>query len=300
MDKTKQSPLILIVDDIQKNIQLLGSILGGQYRISAAKNGPEALKLVEKVLPDLILLDIMMPEMDGYEVCRRIKADSRTKDIPIIFLTAKTEVADETAGLELGAVDYITKPIRAPIVMARVRTHLQLKTATDFLRKKNEELLRLNEELDREKQKSDKLLLNVLPARIAEQLKMTGRTVPESFENVAVLFSDLVGFTKISSEIEPIILINELNEIFTAFDAIIESNECERIKTIGDAYMAVCGMPDPNERYADNIVRSAVQILQFLEKKNRDSAFQWKVRIGIHAGKVVGGVVGVKKYIYDV
>jgi class 3 adenylate cyclase len=142
--------------------------------------------------------------------------------------------------------------------------------------------------------------MNIMPLRIVNELKETGRTQPESFENVAVLFSDIVGFTNISSGLEPEVLINELNDIFTAFDNVIEANECERIKTIGDAYMAVCGLPVPNERYADNIVRSTVLISQYLRQKNKNSSFQWKVKIGVHAGRVVGGVVGVKKYIYDV
>lgn len=151
-----------------------------------------------------------------------------------------------------------------------------------------------------EKAKSDKLLLNVLPVRVANDLKERGETEPESFDNVTVYFSDIVGFTNLSSQLEPRFLINELNDIFTTFDNIIVKNQCERIKTIGDAYLCVCGMPEKNIKHAENIINSSIEILHYLTERNRYSNIDWKIRIGIHTGKVVGGVVGIKKYIYDV
>ncbi len=157
-----------------------------------------------------------------------------------------------------------------------------------------------NTKLEAEKAKSDKLLLNILPVRVANDLKETGKTEPESFENVTVYFSDVVGFTNMSSNLEPKVLIDELNDIFTAFDNILEDYQCERVKTIGDAYLCVCGMPDENPHHAENIVKSAIRIIQYLRERNKTSEIDWRVRIGIHTGKVVGGVVGVKKYIYDV
>jgi class 3 adenylate cyclase/tetratricopeptide (TPR) repeat protein len=157
-----------------------------------------------------------------------------------------------------------------------------------------------NQSLSLEKAKSDKLLLNILPVRVANDLKEKGKTEPESFENVTVYFSDIVGFTHLSTQLEPKVLISELSNIFTAFDNIVEKNQCERIKTIGDAYFSVCGMPEENPHHAEKIVQSAIEIIEYLRKRNHTSQFKWKIRIGIHTGKVVGGVVGVKKYIYDV
>jgi class 3 adenylate cyclase/Tfp pilus assembly protein PilF len=157
-----------------------------------------------------------------------------------------------------------------------------------------------NEIISEEKAKSDKLLLNILPVRIVNDLKETGVTEPEVFENVTVYFSDIVGFTKLSSHLEPKFLIDELNDIFTAFDNIIGKNQCERIKTIGDAYLAVCGLPVANELNAINIINSAIETIDYLKKRNIKSEIEWKIRIGIHSGKVIGGVVGIKKYIYDV
>ncbi|MBP2230279.1 diguanylate cyclase domain-containing protein [Azospirillum agricola] len=127
-------PKILVVDDIPSNIHVLSRILKEDYDIYFATDGERALDLVQTRLPDLVLLDIMMPGMDGYEVCTRIKSDPATHDIPVIFISAKSEVEDETRGLEVGAIDFITKPISPPIVKARVRNHLLLKRQADLLR----------------------------------------------------------------------------------------------------------------------------------------------------------------------
>jgi len=127
-------PKILVVDDIPSNVHVLSRILRDDYDIYFATDGEKALDLVQARLPDLVLLDIMMPGMDGYEVCARIKADPVTHDIPVIFISAKSEVEDETRGLEVGAIDFITKPISPPIVKARVRNHLLLKRQADLLR----------------------------------------------------------------------------------------------------------------------------------------------------------------------
>jgi len=133
-----QKAIILVVDDTPDNLTLMSGLLKDNYLVKVANSGARALKIAQsETPPDLILLDIMMPEMDGYEVCRLLKADNKTRDIPIIFLTAKTEVIDETLGFELGASDYITKPISPPIVLARVETHLSVKRMQDFLKDKN-------------------------------------------------------------------------------------------------------------------------------------------------------------------
>ncbi|CAA7624795.1 two-component system response regulator [Magnetospirillum sp. SS-4] len=130
---------ILVVDDTPDNLALLSSLLKDDYRVKVASNGEKALRICgSDSPPDLVLLDIMMPGLDGYEVCRRLKADPGTHHIPVIFLTAKVELDAERKGLEIGAVDYITKPISPPIVLARVKTHLKLKMAADFLRDKND------------------------------------------------------------------------------------------------------------------------------------------------------------------
>ncbi len=125
---------ILIIDDSLMDIHILGGILGKDYQLFFATNGADGLDIVMRERPDLILLDVLMPDMDGYDICNRLKADRLLRDIPVIFVTALTEVSEETRGLEVGAVDYLTKPVSAPIVKARVRTHLELKRHQDLLR----------------------------------------------------------------------------------------------------------------------------------------------------------------------
>lgn len=133
MEKEKVRQTVLIVDDAPANIELLSEVLESEYEVLFALSGEDGLNIAFEEAPDLILLDIVMPQMDGYEVCDRLKADPRTRTIPVIFVTAMDLEEDETKGLALGAIDYITKPIRPPIVRARVRNHLELKRYRDLL-----------------------------------------------------------------------------------------------------------------------------------------------------------------------
>jgi len=141
---TSKRATVLVVDDTPDNLSFISGILKDQYRVKVANNGEKAIAIAQSATPpDLILLDIMMPDMDGYEVCQKLKADPQTREIPIIFLTAKAEIEDERKGLALGATDYIIKPISPPILMARVNTQLSLKSSYDNLR----DLLRLREDM---------------------------------------------------------------------------------------------------------------------------------------------------------
>ena len=163
MQKEQQS--ILIVDDTPANIQLLHEILQGSYDIFFATNGTDGIRIAQQEMPDLILLDIMMPGVNGYEVCENIKSDPRTAQIPVIFITAMTDVEDETKGLNCGAIDYITKPISPPIVKARVKNHLELKRQRDTLEKLTMELRDKNRQLENEQTLAHKVLDNILPRK---------------------------------------------------------------------------------------------------------------------------------------
>ena len=150
-EKKQNKPLILVVDDVPGNIKTLAATLNQDYEIVFATNGPNALKIASSRELNLILLDIVMPEMDGFEVCQKLKADPATQDIPIIFVTAKNEETDETHGFELGAIDYITKPISPPIVQARVATHIELSRSRHLLEEQNKQLIeaaKLKEEVE--------------------------------------------------------------------------------------------------------------------------------------------------------
>ncbi len=270
---------VLIVDDEFLNLKILTTILSDDHSVSVAPSGAQALIVAKQLVPDLILLDIMMPEMDGYEVCRRLKIDTATEEIPVIFLTSISDVEGEAKGFDVGAVDYIAKPYNPILVKARVNTHIALV---------------------KQHRITERLLANTLPNKIIRELKATGEAKPESFENVSLLFADIVGFTRVSSQLSAEFLIGELSDIYTAFDEIVDEHECERIKTIGDAYFAVSGIPEPNSEHAVNIVRSGLAFIQYLHSRNESHEQQWEMRVGIHSGDVVGGIVGTKKYLYDV
>ena len=141
MQTSSKRPAVLLVDDEPFNLSLLDGVLSRDYIIQTAGNGPQALELAFASPPDLILIDVMMPVMDGFDVCRRLKENAITMHVPVIFITAKNEIKDEELGFAVGASDFIHKPISAPIVAARVRTHLKIKFMQDYLRSENAKLL---------------------------------------------------------------------------------------------------------------------------------------------------------------
>lgn len=278
---------ILVVDDIEENLKVLsGTLVEEGYYPLQAKNGERAIQIAKKAKPDLILLDIKMPDMDGYETITRLKADPDTADIPVIFISALNQIEDKVKGFRAGAVDYVSKPFQKEEVIARVGTHLKLRAA--------------QKAVEEERQKSERLLLNILPSAVAEQLKVSGTCAPQLFPEVTFLFSDLVNFTGKAELLEPAELIAELNDIFTGFDAIMAKRGCERIKTIGDAYLAAAGIPDRVEDHSLLMVEAARDMIAFLADRNSLGHHKWEIRIGIHSGPAVAGIVGTNKYIYDV
>ncbi|MGH9627470.1 MAG: adenylate/guanylate cyclase domain-containing protein, partial [Bryobacteraceae bacterium] len=275
--------MILLVDDTPANIQMAHNILKDTYTIRIATSGGKALGLAKALpQPDLILLDVMMPEMDGYEVCSRLKADPGTCDIPIIFITGKTDAEDETRGFELGAIDYIHKPFSPLVVQARVRTHLTLREA--------------REQLTEEKHKVDCLLDNILPPRAVSEIKLTGEVIPRRFENVAVLFSDLVGFTNYCDQHAPEEVVSELGDLFVVFERCARRHGLEKIKTIGDAFLATAGLLAP----VDDPLGAAVSCALAISEEATRSGRGWQVRSGVHIGPLMAGVVGHERYQFDV
>ncbi|MEM7105696.1 MAG: adenylate/guanylate cyclase domain-containing protein [Bacteroidota bacterium] len=150
-----------------------------------------------------------------------------------------------------------------------------------------------------EQKKSDDLLHNILPVKVAKDLKETGKTVPKRHKSVTILFTDFKGFTELVATIPAITLVSELNEIFGQFDEIVEAEGVEKIETIGDAYLAACGFEEENTEHAIKCIRAAKRMLAFLEERNRNNEIQWRMRVGIHSGPIVAGVVGKKKFSYD-
>ena len=155
-------------------------------------------------------------------------------------------------------------------------------------------------ELQREKERGEKLLLNIMPRSVYEEMKDFGTTTPQRFDDATIMMLDFVGFTDMTISRDPTGLIAELNDMFTAFDRIAELFGCERIKTIGDAYMAVSGLPETTPDHACNVAKVALRIMRYLEKRNAAHPEPWLCRIGINSGPVVGSIVGIQKYVYDI
>jgi len=286
MEETEKSR-ILIVDDIEENLKVLSETLveEGFYPLQA-KNGERAIQIAKKAQPDLILLDIKMPDMDGFETIAILKSDPETVNIPVIFISALNQIEDKVRGFKAGAVDYVSKPFQKEEVIARVGTHLKLRAALRAV--------------ETEREKSERLLLNILPSAVAQELKNTGRSTPQSFPAVTILFSDLVDFTVKSLTLDPATLLGELNDLFSGFDRIMADHGCERIKTIGDAYFAACGIPQSDGDHAFKMVGAARDMIAFMAERNGISPHRWEMRVGIHSGPAIAGIVGTNKYIYDV
>jgi len=278
--------LVLVVDDDEANRTLLRDPLEAHgYEIVEAEHGEQAVQQVEQRLPDVILLDVMMPRMDGYEVCRRLKKNGRTAHIPILMVTALGERMERLMGIAAGANDFLTKPVDLQELILRVGHAAQNK--------------RLFDQLQAEQVRVERLLLNSLPAPIAERMKRGEVNIAEKHPDVSVLVADLVGFTTLAAHIGPDQVVYLLNEIFSAFDLLVLKHGLEKIKTIGDAYMVAGGLPTPRPDHAEAIAELARDLMADLDKFNRAYNTSIHLRIGISTGPVVAGVIGRWKFTYD-
>ena len=298
---TEDTVTVLLVDDQRVIGEAVRRMLDSEKDINFhfCSNPVEAIDMAMEVRPTVILQDLVMPEIDGLLLLRFFRANLVTRDIPMIMLSSKEEAALKAQAFALGANDYLVKVPDKVELIARIRYHskayisrlqrnVAYKAMQDYL-----------EKLEIERQKSESLLLNILPKAIADKLKQEQSVIAESFSEVSVLFADIVGFTKLSASISPIELVHMLNEIFSKFDNLAEKHGLEKIKTIGDSYLVVSGLPIPREDHAQAIAEMALDmqsaINQYKTKHNKDLS----IRIGIHSGSVVAGIIGTKKFIYD-
>jgi adenylate cyclase len=284
---------ILVVDDKEPNRDLLSRRLEHEgHRCATAADGRQALEAIAKADFDLILLDILMPVMNGYQVLQYLKSDARLAQIPVIVLSALDKTDNVARCIEIGADDFLAKPFNPVILKARIRACLEKKRFRD----REQAYL---EEIRIEREKSERLLLNILPAPIAERLKTSSSIIADGFAEATVLFSDFVGFTQFSARITAEELVSRLNELFQAFDSLAEAYGVEKIKTIGDAYMVAGGLPIPQPDHAERIADMALGMLGAVEEYNARAEEPLEIRIGIHTGPVVAGVIGSSKFAYD-
>jgi class 3 adenylate cyclase len=256
------------------------------------ESGERALETVAATPVDLILLDILMPGLDGIEVLRRLKADPTTRHIPVVMLSSADQVDTVVGCIKLGADDFLPKPFNATLLMARIESSLSKKRFRD---QETAFVKRLQIEQDT----SERLLLNILPQPIAQRLKQGDKVIADSYPEVTVLFSDFVDFTRLSTGIPPDVLVGRLNSIFSAFDHLCEQHALEKIKTIGDAYMVVGGAPTQRADHAQAVADLALDMQHEVARSAATLGHPFRMRIGINSGPVVAGVIGTKKFAYD-
>ncbi len=288
-------PAILIVDDNEDNRYTLQMLLeaDGYERISTASGGNEAMTLIEKERFSLVLLDMMMPDLNGDEVLRLIRSKADTRDIPVVMISADTDTDKVSKCIELGADDYLPKPFNPTILRARIgsalRRNLLRTLEADYLSR-----------LEKQKVHSETLLRNVLPAEIAFRLRNGESNIADHYDDATVLFADIVGFGKITARMKAYEIIDCLNHLFTEFDRLAEDVGVEKIKTSGDSYMAVAGIPTPLANHAQTATRLALDMVAALERLHMRLPVRFSIRVGLHSGPVMAGVIGTRKFTYDV
>lgn len=336
---------ILIVDDSPLQAIILRRILvQAGFTVITAKDGLEALDCLKKHAVDLIISDITMPNMTGFELCKKVKDDKQFFHIPVILCTTLTDPTDLIHGIEVDADNYVTRPYHSDNLLRIIRDLLEtppsprlkqeieeveiegkkyaigvsrehilrfLITTYRNILQQNEEFIELKEQIqsaykqiETAQKEQEQLLFNIFPESVANELIAYGSVTPLRFDDVSVMFIDFVGFSKSAKILLPHQLVQALEYFFEKFDEIIDRHHLERIKTIGDGYMCVAGIPAQSKTHAINCILAALEIKKFVIEStpllNEKYGIEWRARIGINSGPVVAGVVGKKRLAYDI
>ncbi len=334
---------ILVVDDYPALVTLTRhKLLQKGFDVITAQNGADALDLVRTEYPDLVISDVEMPVMDGYELCSRIKNDSRLNQIPVILVTSMVTTDQLMKGIAAGADNYLTKPYDDETLFSKVdellsnpiqphtekelidltienktyqvradyshlinlllSTYKNTLAQNQRLEKMQSELNAINQELELSKKEHEELLQNVFPEKIAESLLAYGTVTPERYKDVTIMFTDFDEFSKVVPTLSPEELIESLSFYFDKFDSIADQHNLIKIKTIGDSYMCAGGLPERNETHPIDVVLTALKMQHFISKlsEHNGSVPYFPLRIGIHTGSAVVGVIGQRRFAYDI
>lgn len=284
-DDAGQAPItgrLLIVDDNPTNREILRRRLELQgHEIEEACDGLQALAMLHERAYDLVLLDIIMPQLNGLDVLVRMKGSEALRSIPVIMISALDETDIVVRCIKLGAEDYLSKPFNPVFLKARIGACLEKRL--------------LAEQIRREKQRADELLHVILPHEIVRELKATNAVTPRRYDNVAVLFADIVNFTPYCERNPPEMVVHQLQELVVAWEDSALRHNVEKIKTIGDAFMAASGLLNKAAEPVLNCIRCGLELIAI----TRDHHPDWDLRVGVHCGQVVAGILGHRQYLFD-
>lgn len=280
---------ILIVDDNGVNRDILQRLLEPLgHTITTASNGREALNAAQRGGIDLILLDIVMPEMDGFTVLMELKSDPQLRHVPVIMISALGEIEYVVSCIKMGAEDYLSRPYNPVFLKARINACLEKKR----LREREQQYIA---EIDRERRRADELLHVILPGQIVVELKEKNRFTPRRYEGVAVLFADIVDFTPYCETHSAEEVVEHLQGLVETWETAALKYEVQKIKTIGDAFMAACGLLTQ----VDNPVLRCIEFGREMIAATQQLSTGWNLRVGIHCGQVMAGVLGRRQYLFD-
>ena len=278
---------ILVVDDNASNRDLLSRRLVREgHQVTMAESGSEALALTAAADFDLVLLDLMMPGMSGFEVLCRLKADPSTRHVPIIMISALDELDSTIRCIEAGAEDYLHKPFNPVLLRARIGASLEKK--------------RLLDELCVEKERSEALLANILPRSIVERMRRGETAIADHIAEATILFADLVDFTTLAARLSPQQTVALLADVFCRFDGLGTQYGLEKIKTTGDGYMVAGGLPEARTDHATAVAAMALAMVDVIKTAGDAFGVRLEVRIGLNTGALIAGVLGTHKFVYDV
>ena len=288
------SSRILVVDDNASNRDLLSRRLAREgYQATTAEDGAVALALVAAEEFDLVLLDLMMPGMSGFEVLCRLRADERSRHIPVIMISALDELDSAVRCIEVGAEDYLPKPFNPVLLRARIGACIEKKR----LRDREQAVL---SELCAEKERAEALLLNILPRKIVERMRRGETVIADRVAEATILFSDLVDFTSIAAKLSPEQTVKLLGLLFSRFDSLAARYRIEKIKTTGDGYVVAGGLVEARTDHTVAVAEMALAMLDAVETAGQVLEQPLRLRIGLHTGPLIAGVIETHKFAYDI
>ena len=278
---------VMLIDDEPAIIEVLEVYLGdaGFTDIVVSTDASRAMALMRTAPPDIVITDLMMPEVSGFEILRRMRADQLLSHIPVIILTGYNDPENKLRALELGATDFLSKPVDPSELVLRMRNNFAIKHYQD--------------DLQQAYQRAHRLLLGILPPSVARRLELGETDLVDYFANATVLFADLTGSTNVASDIDAARVAQLRNHVFKSFDRFVDKWGLEKINTASGAYMLVGGLNYRSADHARCVVDAGLAMLSIAEGEAVEIGTDVQLRIGVHTGSVVAGVAGPDRTYYD-